>query len=114
MHRRTGQTSTRTDTRKSEVEMTKELRRPELSPKHSGEGDPVPLGVCVRAGLKRRLERIAGREDRSLGYIVDEVLRWAVNEYSGAGSLRNLLASETDFSDEADKTAERELDQVQA
>jgi hypothetical protein len=94
--------------------MTKELRPSELCTEHSREGNPVQLGVCVQAGLKKRPERIADREDRSLDYVCDEILRWAVFECSCAGSLRNLLASETDFSGEADKIADRELEQLRA
>lgn len=73
--------------------MAREQKRSELSLKHRAEGKPVFLGVKVRAALKKRLQEIAGFEDQSLDYIVDQMLRRAVGEYGRAGSMRDLLAS---------------------
>ncbi|HTV56559.1 MAG TPA: hypothetical protein VMI06_16810 [Terriglobia bacterium] len=65
-----------------------------LSHKHRDEGEPVALGVCIRAALKESLEKIAEREERSLDYVIDEALRWAVDQYcEKAYTLRQLVRS---------------------
>jgi len=83
-----------------------------LSAKHADEGMPVALDVVIRAKLKTRLEKIAALEDRSLDYVVDQILRWAVGEYGGAGSLQALLVSETDFSDERTEARDEEVERL--
>ena len=69
----------------------------DLSSRNKDEGAAVPLDVQVRAGLRKKLELIGRREDRSLDYVVDEILRWAVEEYRSSRDLRGLLRSVTDF-----------------
>ena len=77
---------------------------PELSRMHSAEGPGVALDVTVRAGLRKRLQRIAAREDRSLSYVVD----------AGAGSLHPLLMCQRCFSNELQEADARALKEAVA
>ena len=74
--------------------MKNNSKDPGLSIRHSDEGAPVDLGVKVRAKVKARLEAIAAREERSLDYVADELLRWATDYHHGFAGLRDQVLAD--------------------